>query len=81
MLGHIRQLSRYITDSRYQIDDNLIENSVRPLALGRKNYLFCGNHDATENAAIIYTFMGCCKLAQVDVRTWLNHLSSQYGVY
>ncbi|MGN1253756.1 MAG: IS66 family transposase, partial [Prevotella sp.] len=72
LLGHIRQLSRYVTDGRYMIDNNFIENSVRPLALGRKNYLFCGNHDAAENAAIIYTFMGCCKLAQVDVRKWLN---------
>ena len=43
------------------------------MALGRKNYLFCGNHDAVENAAIIYTFMGCCKLAQGDVHTLLNH--------
>ena len=81
MLGHIRQLSRYITDSRYQIDDNLIENSVRPLALGRKNYLFCGNHDAAENAAIIYTFMGCSKLAQVDVRKWLNHFFTYIHEY
>ena len=40
LLGHIQQLSRYITDGRYQIDNNFIENSVRPLAVGRKNYLF-----------------------------------------
>ena len=37
--------------------DNLIENSVRPIAIGRKNYLFCGNDDASEDAAIIYTMM------------------------
>ena len=54
------------------VDNNFIENNVRPLALVRENYLFCGNHDAAENAAIIYTFMGCSKLAQVDVRKWLN---------
>ena len=59
--------------------DNARENSVRPLALGRKNHLFCGNHDAAENAAIIYTFMGCCKLAQVDVRKWLSQSDS--GLY
>ena len=46
---------------------------MRPLALGRKNYLFCGNHDAAEDAAVIYTFMGYCKLAQFDVRKWLNY--------
>ncbi len=81
LLGHIRQLSRYTTDGRYQIDNNFIENSVRPLALGRKNYLFCGNHDAAENAAIIYTFMGCCKLAQVDVRKWLNYFFTHIHDY
>lgn len=81
LLGHIRQLSRYTTDGRYQIDNNFIENSVRPLALGRKNYLFCGNHDAAENAAIIYTFMGCCKLAQVDVRKWLNYFFTHIHEY
>ena len=36
--GHIRQLSRYTTDGKYQIDNNFIENNVRPLVLGRKNY-------------------------------------------
>ena len=68
LLSHIRQLSRYVNDGRYKIDNNDIENSVRPLAVGRKGYLFCGNHDAAEDAAVIYTFMGCCKLANVDVR-------------
>ena len=61
--------------------NNARENSVRPLALGRKNYLFCGNHDAAENAAIIYTFMGYCKLAQVDVRKWLSHFFTHIHEY
>ena len=81
LLGHIRQLSRYTTDGRYMIDNNFIENSVRPLALGRKNFLFCGNHDAAEDAAVIYTFMGCCKLAQVDVRKWLNYFFTHVHDY
>ena len=62
-------------------DNNFIEKNVRPLALVRENYLFCGNHDAAENAAIIYTFMGCCKLAQVDVRKWLNHFFTHIHDY
>src|SRR3712207_7567170 len=37
------RLSRYVNDGRVNIDNNLIENAIRPLALGRKNYLFCGN--------------------------------------
>ena len=81
LLNHIRQLSRYVTDGRYKIDNNFIENSVRPLAVGRKGYLFCGNHDAAEDAAIIYTFMGCCKLAEVDVRKWLGYFLNHIHEY
>ena len=81
LLCHIRQLSRYVNDGRYKIDNNDIENSVRPLAVGRKGYLFCGNHDAAEDAAVIYTFMGCCKLANVDVRKWLGYFLSHIHDY
>ena len=41
---------------------------MRPLAIGRKNYMFCENHNAAEEEAIMYTMMGCCKLADVDFR-------------
>ena len=58
-----QRLTRYHLDGRYRIDNNLIENDIRPLAVGRKGYLFCGNHDAAENAAIMYSLFGCCKAA------------------
>ncbi len=54
------RLSRYHLDGRYLIDNNMAENAIRPLALGRKKYMFCGNHDAAENAAIMYSLLGCC---------------------
>ena len=50
--------------------DNGIENAARPVAVGRKNYLFCQN-DTAESTAIIYSFMGCCKAAKVNFRTWM----------
>ena len=56
-------------------------SGVRPLAIGRKNFLFCGNHDAAEDAAIIYTFMGCCKLAEVGGRKWLNYFFTHVHDY
>jgi len=65
------RLSRYHLDGRYRIDNNMAENSIRPLALGRKNYLFCGNHDAAEDAAVIYSLLGCCKAADVNFRDWM----------
>jgi transposase len=66
-------LSRYTLDGRYRIDNNLVENSVRPVAVGRKGYLFCGNYDTTEDAAVYYSFMGCCKLADIDPKKCMNY--------
>ena len=65
------KLTRYHLDGRLRIDNNLGENAIRPIALGRKNWLFCGNDDAAENAAIIYSLLGCCKASGVNFRDWL----------
>ena len=62
----------YILDGRYNIDNNGVENAIRPLALGRKNYLFCGNHDAAVRAAIIYSLFASCKAHAIDIRYWLE---------
>ena len=62
---------RYVEDGRYLIDNNSIENNIRPVALGRKNYLFAGNHEAAQNAAMIYSFLGTCKKHKVNPNEWL----------
>lgn len=69
--NRFNKLSRYHLDGRYNIDNNGIENATRPVAVGRKNYLFCQNDDTAESTAIIYSLMGCCKAAEVDFRKWL----------
>jgi transposase len=69
--NRFNKLSHYHLDGRYNIDNNGIENAARPIAVGRKNYLFCQNDDTAESTAIIYSFMGCCKAAKVDFRTWM----------
>ena len=61
-------------DGRYNIDNNGVENAIRPLALGRKNYLFCGNHDAAVRAAIVYSLFACCKAHDVEIRPWLEDM-------
>ena len=58
-------------DGRIELDNNLIENSIRPMAIGRKNYLFCGSHKAAQNAAMLYSFFGSCKMQRVNPREWL----------
>lgn len=80
-LNNSRRLVRYTMDGRYLPDTNLIENSVRPVAVGCKNYLFCGNHDAAEDAAVIYSLMGCCKAADVDFKQWMNYFLNHVHEY
>ncbi len=79
--GIFHRLSRYHLDGRYQMDNNLVENALRPLALGRKNFMFCGNHDAAENAAIMYSLLGCCKASDVNPREWLTYVLSRIPEY
>jgi len=69
--GIYHKLTRYHLDGRLKMDNNMAENAVRPIALGRKNWLFCGNHEAAENAAIMYSMLGCCKASGVNFRDWL----------
>ena len=66
-------LSNYFMDGNLEIDNNLIENAIRPIAIGRKNYLFAGSHDAAQRAAVIYTFFGICKKHNVNPTEWLNY--------
>lgn len=66
------RLIRYIDQGRFRIDNNLVENSIRPVALGRKNYLFAGSHDAAQQAAIVYSLLATCKINEVEPFQWLR---------
>jgi len=66
-------LSAYLYDGNLLIDNNLIENAIRPVALGRKNYLFAGSHEAAQRAAMIYSFFAICKKHDVNPFEWLKH--------
>jgi transposase len=55
-----------------KLDNNWVENSVRPVALGRKNYLFAGSHDAAQRAAMIYSLLATCKKNNVGPTAWLT---------
>jgi len=64
----------YLAHGRALIDNNAIENKIRPLALGRKNYLFAGSHQGAKRGAMMYSFFACCKLNGVNPSKWLNHV-------
>lgn len=71
------RLIRYTEQADYRIDNNLIENTIRPLAIGRKNYLFAGSHHAAQRAAIFYSLFACCQLNQVNPYEWLKQTLEQ----
>jgi transposase len=71
-LGLWPRLTRYVDNGQVEIDNNLIENSIRPVALGRKNYMFAGSHEAAQQAAMIYSFLGTCKINNVEPYNWLK---------
>jgi len=56
------------------MDNNGVENAIRPNALGRKNYLFAGSHNGANRAAMMYSFFGTCKMNGVNPYLWLKNV-------
>jgi hypothetical protein len=73
------ELCAYLHDGSLEIDNNLIENAIRPLALGRKNYLFAGSHEAAKRAAAIYSFFAMCRKEEVNPFNWLKYVFENIG--
>ena len=65
-------LVRYARTGHLPIDNNVIENCIRPIALGRKNWLFAGSERAGKRAAAIQSLLGTAKLNGIDPATWLK---------
>ena len=65
-------LCRFLDDGRIEIDSNVVERSIRPLALGRKNHLFAGSDGGAEHWAILASLVETCKLNGVDPAAYFN---------
>lgn len=74
LVARYNKIYLYLQDGRLEIDNNLIENSIRPVALGRKNYLFAGSHTGAQRAAMIYSLLGSCKLQNIDPYQYLQNV-------
>ena len=72
MLKYWPRLTVYTTNGMLEIDNNLVENAIRPVALGRKNYLFAGSHDGARRAALIYSLLGTAVLHQLEPFAYLR---------
>ena len=65
-------LARYVDDGRYPIDNNPIENAIRPVALGKKNWLFAGSESAGRRAAAIMSLLATAKANGREAHAWLS---------
>ena len=68
------ELGVYNNNGLLEIDNNLVENAIRPVAIGRKNWLFAGTHESAQRLAIMYTFMNDCKKNDVNPQQWLSQV-------
>ena len=75
------KLSMYVNDGSWHIDNNGVENAIRPLAIGRKNYLFCGSDASAVRASMIYSFIATCKAAGIEPREWFEDVISRIPEY
>jgi transposase len=71
-LGLWPTLTLYLQQGQLEIDNNLVENAIRPTALGKKNWLFFGEADAGERGAILYTIVECCRRRGLDPYAYLR---------
>jgi transposase len=74
ILSRWTAMTRYRDDGRIEIDNNAAERSLRAVALGRKNYLFCGSDAGGERAAAIYSLIGTAKLNDLDPEAYLRYV-------
>ena len=70
-------LAQELYKLKEEVNDILAENEIRPITLGRKNYLFCGNHEAAGNMAVVCSLLATCKAHDVNPRNYLIDVISQ----
>lgn len=73
-LGRWEALVLYASDGAVEIDNNAVERQIRPVALGRKNYLFAGSDAGGDRAAALYSLIGSAKLNGRDPEAYLRHV-------
>jgi transposase len=76
-LTRMKKLRPWLDHDFLELDNNAAERSMRPIALGRKNYLFMGSEGGGKSAAIAYKLIETAKLNGVDPQTWLTDVLSR----
>jgi len=75
------KLCIYASNAKLLIDNNPVERAIRPVAIGRKNYLFAGSHDAAQRSAMIYSLFSTCTLHGINPYNWLKDVLERMHNY
>jgi len=76
-LAQWQSLEVYLNEPEIEIDNNLVENAIRPKTLGKKNWLFFGDADAGQRSAIIYSIIESCRRHDIETYTYLCEVLSR----
>uniref|UniRef100_UPI000AB5A2DD transposase domain-containing protein n=1 Tax=Pseudovibrio sp. POLY-S9 TaxID=1576596 RepID=UPI000AB5A2DD len=76
-LTRLPKARAYLDNGSLELDNNCAERAMKPVALGRKNYLFMGSEGGGKAAAIAYTLIETAKLNSVDPQAWLSWVLAQ----
>jgi transposase len=78
-VNQLPPIDPFFEDGRIQLDNYAIKNKIRPLALGRKNFLFTGSHEGAKRIAMMYSFFASCKEADVNPYEWMKDTLNRIG--
>jgi Transposase IS66 family/IS66 C-terminal element len=74
-----RQQGSYLDDGRIELDNLIAERALRPVAVGRRNYLFAGSDNGGRRAAVLYSLIGSAKMNGLDPEAYLRHVKIVFG--
>ena len=78
-LNQEAEVLRIFENGNFDLDNNAIERQMRPVAIGRKNYMFAGSHEGAHSAAVLYSLLNTCKLNKVNPWAWLKDVIIRIG--
>ena len=74
MLNDWKRLVRYTEQGRFLIDNNQIENKIRPLVIGRKNFMFAGSENGGKWGALFYSLFATCAVNDINPEVWMEYV-------
>jgi transposase len=80
-MKRFKRLTKYLDDGLLDIDNNSIENSIRAIALGRRNFMFSGSHDGAARSAMLYSLTGTCKMNGINPLEYLTDVLKRINTH